>query len=103
MAAKTQQKRKTSKSKKEIRFPLEKENIMIIGAGIAMLIVGYLLMNQNSVDGFVPTIISPIILVVAYLIVIPYGILKKPKSVVTSAETVVTESAERPVGNVKTS
>ncbi|MCI0449977.1 MAG: DUF3098 domain-containing protein [Chlorobi bacterium] len=78
------------KQKKEFSFPLEKENFMIIGAGIVLLIIGYILMAQNSVDGFVPTVVSPIILVIGYCIVIPYGILKRPKSLIS-----VTEQSEQ--------
>jgi len=74
------------KQKKEFSFPLERENFMIIGAGIVLLIIGYILMAQNSVDGFIPTVISPILLVIGYCIVIPYGILKRPKSAVTSEQ-----------------
>lgn len=92
---------KLNKQKKEFSFPFEKENFMIIGIGVAVLIVGYFLMSQNSVDGFVPTIIAPILLVLGYCVIIPYGILKKAKSEVTvAAETAVEETS---ASNVKTS
>jgi hypothetical protein len=84
---------KFGKQKKEFSFPLEKENFMIIGFGIAILIIGYFLMAQNSVDGFLPTILSPILLVIGYCIVIPYGILKRSKSAVTITENVQAESS----------
>lgn len=73
-------KRPVGKTKKEITFPLGKENFMIIGLGIAVLIVGYFLMSQNSVDGFMPTVVAPIVLLAGYCLIIPYGILKKPKA-----------------------
>jgi hypothetical protein len=79
--SKKPQSSRLGKQKKEFSFPLEKENFMIIGAGIILLIIGYVLMAQNSVSGFVPTVVSPIILVIGYCIVIPYGILKRPKSI----------------------
>lgn len=90
---------KLGKQKKEFSFPLEKDNFMIIGLGIVVLIVGYILMAQNSVDGFLPTVIAPIMLVAGYCVIIPYGILKKAKTPV-QAETA---EQEAPAGsNVKT-
>jgi hypothetical protein len=68
------------KQKKEMSFPLAKENFIIIGIGILDLIIGYIFLAQDSVDGFAPTVIAPILLVIGYCIIIPYGILKKPKS-----------------------
>ncbi len=69
---------------KDLSFPLEKENFVIIGAGIILIIIGYVLMAQNTVDGFVPTIISPVLQVIGYCVLIPYGILKKPGGVKSS-------------------
>ena len=94
---------KLNKQKKEFSFPLEKENFMIIGLGIAVLIVGYILMSQNSVDGFLPTIIAPILLVAGYCVIIPYGILKKPKSQTQAAESEITPDAAATSSNIKTS
>lgn len=93
---------KISKQKKEFSFPLEKENFTIIGLGIAVLIVGYILMSQNSVDGFLPTIIAPIMLVAGYCVIIPYGILKKPKTLTAVSENEITGDAPAS-SNVKTS
>jgi len=77
---------KTAKQqRKEFVFPLAKQNFMIIGLGILVLIVGYFLMSSNSVDGFMPTVVSPIFLVLGYCVIIPYGILKK-----TAIDTVET-------------
>ncbi len=69
------------KTKKEISLPLEKENFIIISIGILFLIVGYIFMSENSVDGFLPTVAAPILLVLGYCVVIPYGIIKKPSKV----------------------
>ncbi|MEO8513122.1 MAG: DUF3098 domain-containing protein [Ignavibacteria bacterium] len=92
------------KQKKEFSFPLEKENFMIVGFGIALLIVGYILMSQNSVDGFMPTVVSPILLVAGYCVVIPYGILKRPKSEMAELKTETAPETEAVTSsNVKTS
>ena len=88
------------KSQKEFSFPLEKDNFMIIGLGIVVLIIGYVLMSQNSVDGFMPTIVAPILLVLGYCVIIPYGILKKAK---TQIAAVVEEEITAESSNVKTS
>ncbi len=94
-----------TKQKREFSFPLEKENFMIVGLGIALLIVGYILMSQNSVDGFMPTVVSPILLIAGYCVVIPYGILKRPKSEIAELKTDVTVESEVASAsqNVKTS
>jgi len=79
MALKTAQKSKKiqAKSRKETSLPLEKENFIIITIGIIFLIVGYIFMSENSVDGFLPTIVAPILLVLGYCVIIPYGIIKR--------------------------
>ncbi len=93
-----------TKQKREFSFPLEKENFMIIGVGIAMLLIGYFLMSQNSVDGFMPTVVAPLLLIGGYCVVIPYGIMKKPKSEITVAAEETTESSNvSTASNVKTS
>ena len=93
-----------SKQKREFSFPLERENFMIIGFGLALLVVGYILMSQNSVDGFLPTVIAPILLVAGYCVVIPYGILKKPKSEMLEVKTEIAAETETAASsNIKTS
>lgn len=86
--------------KREFSFPLEKENFMIIGLGILLLVIGYILMSENSVDGFLPTVVAPILLVAGYCVVIPYGILKKPKSEIIQVSG---QAAEAETSNIKTS
>ncbi|HEY3250078.1 MAG TPA: DUF3098 domain-containing protein [Ignavibacteria bacterium] len=92
------------KQKKDLSFPLEKENFIIITIGVVLIIVGYLLMKQNSVDGFVPTVIAPILLFLGYCVAIPYGILKRPKTaVITDSTAVNTETDKVPAvkSNIK--
>lgn len=69
-----------AKQRREIVFPLEKSNLMIIGFGVVLLIIGYIFMAENSVNGFLPTVAAPILLVLGYCVIIPYGIIKKPKA-----------------------
>lgn len=94
-----------AKQKREFSFPMERENFMIIGFGIVLLIIGYILMSENSVDGFLPTVIAPILLFAGYCVIIPYGILKKPKSEKAEIKTEITPESEvaSASSNVKTS
>jgi hypothetical protein len=84
--------------RKEITFPLDKSNIMIICVGILLLIIGYIFLAENSVDGFLPTTVAPILLVLGYCVVIPYGIIRKPKQKREEVPAAVT-----PPQNIKTS
>jgi hypothetical protein len=98
-------KRTGPRGKKEITLPLEKTNFMIIILGIIIIIIGYILMSENSVNGFLPTVISPILLVLGYCFIIPYGILKKPKKPGTGtsqADESGSASPESVSSNIKT-
>ncbi len=81
MAKTKQQNLANLKNKKQkadhLHIALTTKNYMIIGIGLAIIIVGYILMAPNSVDGFLPTIVAPIFLVIGYCVVIPIGILYK--------------------------
>lgn len=97
MAKTKQQNLQTIKSKKQkkeqshLHFAMTSKNYMIIGTGIAIIILGYLFMSQNSVDGFLPTIVAPILLIFGYCVVVPFGILFKSANV---SENVVEEIKE---------
>lgn len=75
--------KRSKKSVEHLHISLTQKNYMIIGLGIVIIIIGYFLMNQNSVDGFMPTVVAPILLFVGYCIVIPVGILFKDKPSIT--------------------
>ena len=64
-------------------IPLARENYIIMGVGIAVIIAGYLAMLQGSVEGFLPLVVSPILLVTGYCVIIPLGILYKKSSLST--------------------
>ncbi len=60
-------------------LPLGRENYMILGAGILVIVAGYIAMLEGSVEGFLPLVLSPILLVTGYCVVIPLGIMyRKP-------------------------
>lgn len=75
---------KSKKQRKELshlHFAMTSKNYMIIGIGIAIIIIGFFFMSENSVDGFLPTIVAPILLIFGYCVVVPIGILYKDKGV----------------------
>ena len=74
---------------------------MIIGLGIVLIILGYVFMSENSVDGFLPTVIAPILLVIGYIIVVPVGILYKDKSAGAEKDEIM-ETAATGTKNIKT-
>ena len=106
----TKAKKATGKQKKEMFFPFGKENFIIIAIGIIDLIIGYFFLSQSPPDGTGPMVIAPILLVLGYCVIIPYGILKKPKSeesVAVETETIPAQTTvSAPSGissNIKTS
>ena len=63
-------------------LPFGKKNLYVLGIGLAVLVIGYILMAQPPVNGFMSRTLAPIVVVVAYAIIIPYAILygrKKPQ------------------------
>ena len=68
-------------------FPLEKKDLICIAISIAIIVVGYLLMSTGmSEEAAVPdgtwnnfwaVNVAPVILIIGYCVVLPYGILKR--------------------------
>jgi hypothetical protein len=80
--AKTQ--KSVKESKKSILSPFHEywtnKNYMVLLGGIAVLIAGYLLMAQAPWDGTLSLTLSPLILLIGYLVVIPLSVMIKSKS-----------------------
>ncbi len=87
MAKTKQQNIQTLRSKRQkkelshLHFAMTVKNYYIIGAGIALIIIGYFFMSENSVNGFLPTIVAPILLIFGYCVVVPVGILYTDKGI----------------------
>jgi hypothetical protein len=72
--------------KAEWTFPLNRHNFIYLGIGIAVIILGYILMSTGITeepalpDGKwnnpMAVTIAPILLVIGYCVLIPYGLLK---------------------------
>ena len=54
---------------------LTKKNILLIAIGIVLLIIGFICLATGPADNPVSLTVAPLILVLAYLVVIPLGIL----------------------------
>ena len=56
-----------------------KINYMFFGIGLAVILLGYILMAKGETESIQSIKISPIILIIGYCILIPMAILIKPK------------------------
>ena len=71
---------KVRKNIRETSLPLNRQNFIIFGIGILVIIAGYAAMLEGSIEGFLPLVVSPILLVVGYCVIIPFGILYRKRS-----------------------
>lgn len=76
-------KKKTFPAKKNLISPFsiywDKRNYIFLFLGFALLILGYYVMSMGSWDSTTSLIISPIILVIAYILIFPLAIFSKKK------------------------
>jgi len=75
--AKAIRKQQRKKPGKDDHLPLGRENFIILGIGLAVIVAGYLAMLEGSIEGFLPLVVAPILLVLGYCVIIPIGILYK--------------------------
>ena len=54
---------------------MDKKNIILIAVGILLLVVGFACLQQGPADNPVSLTVAPLILTLAYVVVIPLGIL----------------------------
>lgn len=67
-----------NKPKQQVDF-ISKRNMLIFVLGLITIAVAFILMAQPPVNGFLSRTLAPIILVVAYLVIIPFAIMAKDK------------------------
>jgi membrane protein YdbS with pleckstrin-like domain len=60
-------------------LPFGKRNLYILGIGLAVLVIGYIFMAQPPASSFWSKTLAPIIVLVAYVFIIPYAILYSRK------------------------
>lgn len=105
------QKLKSKKTKKEehLHLSMNAGNYGIIALGIIVIILGYIIMGSDrSVDGFMGTVLAPVMLIIGYCVIVPVGILygksfMKRNTTVTSEELVEEEIEVADTPNVKSS
>lgn len=73
-------KKVVKKGKTAAIFPLERENYIILGIGLVVIIFGYIALSGNTVEGFSQLTVAPILLVIGYCIIIPFGIMYRRKA-----------------------
>jgi len=74
-------KRKRAKRRKDgdKTLPLTNRNYIMLLVGVGVILVGYLFMLEGSVDGVMPIVIAPILLIIGYCVIIPAAILYRKK------------------------
>lgn len=58
---------------------MEKKNLILIAVGVLLLVIGFICLATGPAENPVSLTVAPLILCLAYLIVIPLGILWKGK------------------------
>jgi hypothetical protein len=66
---------KGSSGVRPFNMPFEKKNITFILIGIAVITLGYIIMGMSETMGFMALDVSPIVLLIGYLVIIPMGIM----------------------------
>lgn len=67
------------RGKKAIKMPLSRENYMIFGIGLVVLVIGFIFLAQGPWDSFWSRTLAPIVLVIGYCVIIPAAILYSKK------------------------
>ena len=62
---------------KTVKFswPYKRKNYLLFGFGVFVIIVGYLIMYLGDVNSFQSLVVSPLLLLLGYLIIIPVALL----------------------------
>lgn len=92
----TKNKKKTIKSvTKSLPSPFniywEKNNYLLFGLGLLLIIIGFFFMGQGSWDSYSSMVISPILLFLGFVVVMPVSILYRKKSRTNNTETIKAE------------
>ena len=74
---------KVKRGKTDDTLPFEKENYIILGIGLAVIVLGYIALSGNVVEGFRQLTLSPILLLLGYCVIIPIGIMYRKKQKVS--------------------
>ena len=58
-----------------------RKNIFLFLIGLLSIVIAFILMAQPPVDGFLSRTLAPVILVIAYLVIIPIALFIRDKKV----------------------
>ena len=86
MSKQIQKEKTAKKTKRDETLSLEMINYQIILAGVAVIVLGYFALSAQPWNNPIALNVAPILLVLGYCVIIPFGILfrrKKTESVVT--------------------
>lgn len=79
-AVKSRRTERQRKSKIQTEMPLGRTNYLIIIGGALLIVITYIILaTNNSVYGFIPLDLVPILLFIGYLVVVPIGIMYRGK------------------------
>lgn len=81
MAKVVKKKRHNKQAISPFKIEWTKENYIIAAVGLLLLIIGFFLMSQGPWDNPLSLSVSPIVLLIAYLVIFPLAILYKKKKV----------------------
>lgn len=71
---------KQRKAKTPTEMPLKPVNYKIIIGGAILILITYIILASNdTVYGFIPLNVVPILLFIGYIIIVPFGILYRGK------------------------
>ncbi|MGO9482155.1 MAG: hypothetical protein ACLP05_10300 [Candidatus Kryptoniota bacterium] len=82
---------KQRKAKTPTEMPLKPVNYKIIIGGALLIVIAYIILATNdTVYGFIPLNVVPILLFIGYIVIVPFGIMyrgkKKPASLSGTAQ-----------------
>ena len=66
---------KNKKKKVDNTLPFGRKNLQILTIGLVMIVLGYIAMAQPPVDSFWSITAAPVLLILAYLVIVPLAIM----------------------------
>lgn len=66
--------------KAQAKLPFERENYLLFGLSLVIIVVGYIFMTMGPWDSFSSLTLAPVLLVVGYCITLPIAILYRKKA-----------------------
>ena len=74
------------RKQQEDTLPFTRMNYQILTGGILTIVLGYVALAQEPWDGFLPLVVAPILLVVGYCVIVPFGILYRKRTETPNGE-----------------